>query len=121
MPDQDPSIETLTARLLDFRDARDWRQFHSLKELILSLNLEASEMLELTQWKTADQFDQASQTDDMQRKLQEECADVFIYALLIAERAGFDILEAAARKIDKNEAKYPVSKSRGRPTKYTDL
>ena len=45
-----PSVEELTQQLVEFRDARDWRQFHSLKDLILSLNLEASELLELTQW-----------------------------------------------------------------------
>lgn len=116
-----PSIQALTDRLLKFRDDRDWRQFQSLKELILSLNLEASELLELTQWKSAEQFEAATQENDAQLQLQQECADVFIYLLLIAQRAGFDIQQAAASKIELNEAKYPVSKSRGNSTKYTEL
>ncbi len=57
----------------------------------------------------------------MRARLAEECADVLIYLLLIAERAGFDLRRAAAAKIDRNEAKYPVEKSRGNARKYTEL
>ena len=114
-----PSIGELTARLLAFRDARDWRQFHSLKDLILSLNLEAGELLELTQWKSEQQFDRDSQKDEMRCRLAEECADVFLYLLLIAERAGIDLQVAAAEKINLNEIKYPVSKAYGSAKKYS--
>jgi len=57
-----PSIDELTKQLIEFRDARDWRQFHSLKDLILSLSLEASELLELTQWKSEQQFEEEKPT-----------------------------------------------------------
>ncbi|MBU2582226.1 MAG: nucleotide pyrophosphohydrolase [Alphaproteobacteria bacterium] len=116
-----PSLDNLTARLIAFRDARDWRQFHSLKNLIASLNLEAAEVLELTQWKTDEQFEAEVATDKGKARLAEECADVLLYLLLISERAGIDLADAARSKIDQNEAKYPIEKSKGSATKYTDL
>jgi NTP pyrophosphatase (non-canonical NTP hydrolase) len=116
-----PTLEDLTDRLIAFRDARDWRRFHSLKDLILSLNLEAAEMLELTQWKSDAEVEAAMHEPAARTRLAEECADVFIYLLLIAERAGIDLPRAAAEKITKNEAKYPVDKARGNARKYTEL
>ena len=111
----------LTQRLTDFRDARDWRQFHSLKDLVLSLNLEASELLELAQWKSEDDFEAAACRPPLKNRLEEECADVLLYLLLIAERAGIDLLAAANAKIDRNEEKYPVEKAKGNARKYTEL
>lgn len=116
-----PTIESLTADLIAFRDARDWRQFHSLKDLILSLSLESSELLELSQWKTEQQFEEEAQSTEMQQRLKEECADVFLYLLLIAERTGIDLPTVAAEKIAANDQKYPVDKSRGTATKYNKL
>ena len=117
----DSTLENLTDRLIAFRDARDWRQFHSLKDLIVSLNLEASELLELTQWKTAGQFDKMADVPAMKARLEEETADVLLYLLLIAERAGIDLISAANTKIDRNNEKYPVEKARGVATKYNEL
>ena len=116
-----PSLDDLTNRLLEFRDARDWRQFHSLKDLILSLNLEASELLELAQWKSEASFESDALTETMRQRIAEECADVLLYLLLVAERSGIDLQVAAAEKIAANEIKYPVSKARGTATKYTKL
>nr|CAA6816199.1 MAG: RS21-C6-like protein (RS21-C6 protein) [uncultured Thiotrichaceae bacterium] len=121
MSQNSPSASDLTRQLIEFRDARDWKQFHSLKDLILSLNLEASELLELTQWKSADDFEAEAHEEFMQQRLREECADVFCYLLLVAERAGIDIQAAAAEKIKANDQKYPVEKSRGTATKYNKL
>ena len=115
------TLKALTERLIEFRDARDWRQFHSLKDLILSLNLEASEMLELAQWKKDDQFEAMLDDPAARTALEEECADVLLYLLLIAERADIDLLAAANAKIDKNALKYPVEKARGNARKYTKL
>ncbi|MEO9875270.1 MAG: nucleotide pyrophosphohydrolase [Anderseniella sp.] len=115
------SLDELTQRLLRFRDERDWRQFHSLKDLILSLNLEASELLELAQWKKEAVFEAEAAEGVIHQRLQEECADVLLYLLLIAERAGIDLQLAAAEKIAANDLKYPVEKSRGSATKYTEL
>lgn len=116
-----PTLDDLTARLVAFRDARDWRRFHSLKDLIVSLNLEAAEVLELTQWKSDSAVEAAARAPAARARLAAECADVFIYLLLIAERAGIDLPRAAADKIAENEAKYPVDKARGNARKYTEL
>ncbi len=120
--DERPSLEALTQQLLEFRDARDWRQFHSLKDLILSLHLEAGELLELTQWKPEAVFEELATRDErMQQRMREECADVLLYLLLVAERAGIDLQTAAAEKIAANGLKYPVERARGTSAKYTEL
>lgn len=121
MNQKPPSVSELTKQLIVFRDARDWKQFHALKDLILSVSLEASELVELTQWKSAQDFEDEALKEPMQQRLREECADVYLYLLLVAERAGFDIQQAAADKIKANGIKYPVEKSRGTATKYDKL
>jgi len=121
MNEHRPTLDQLTERLIAFRDARDWRQFHALKDLILSLNLEASELLELTQWKSETKFEREAESDAMRARLAEECADVLLYLLLIAERADIDLPTAAARKLRANDAKYPVDKAHGTAAKYTEL
>ena len=118
---QTPTLNELTQQLIEFRDARDWRQFHSLKDLILSLNLEAGELLELAQCKPEETFEIEAGTEPLQQRLREECADVLLYLLLIAERSGIDLQRAAAEKIKSNNLKYPVEKSRGKSTKYDRL
>ena len=116
-----PTLAELTEQLIQFRDDRDWRQFHSLKDLILSLSLEAAELLELSQWKPEVDFEEEALTEPMLQRLNEECADVLLYLLLIAERTGIDLQKAAAEKIKTNDLKYPVEKSHGKSTKYTQL
>ena len=116
-----PELQELTNQLIAFRDARDWRQFHSLKNLILSLNLEASELLELTQWKSEDQIEGFIGDQDFTARIEEECADVLLYLLLVAERSGIDLVKAAEAKIAKNGQKYLVEKSKGNARKYTDF
>ena len=117
----DDTIQDLTGKLIAFRDARDWRQFHDLKNLLLSTTLEAAELLELAQWKNTEQVEAALDDPAFKARLSEECADVFLYLLLICERAGIDLAEAANAKIKRNNEKYPVDKARGTATKYTDL
>jgi NTP pyrophosphatase (non-canonical NTP hydrolase) len=115
------TLSKLTERLIVFRDERDWRQFQTLKNLIVSLNLEATEMLELTQWKSDMEIEEAIEDEEFKSKLAEETADVLLYLLMICERAGIDVGKAASRKIDRNGEKYPVEKARGNARKYTDL
>jgi NTP pyrophosphatase (non-canonical NTP hydrolase) len=116
-----PSLDELTAKLIEFRDERDWRQFHSLKDLTLSLSLEASELLELAQWKPEAQFEEEAQQNPLKHRLEEECADVLLYLLLICERCDIDLQTVAAEKMAANARKYPVEKSRGSAAKYTEL
>ena len=103
-------------RVLKFRDDRNWRQFHTPKDLAISMNLEAAELLELFQWSGTD-LECGHQRD----KLREELADVLSYCILMADVCGFDLDEIMNEKVAKNEAKYPVEKARGNAAKYTEL
>jgi len=114
-------FDALTAALLEFRDARDWRQFHSLRNLITSLNLEAAELLELTQWKSDAEVEALTGNQVAHEALSDECADILLYLLLIANTAGIDLAEAARAKLVKNAQKYPVEKSFGSRAKYNEL
>lgn len=114
-------LNTIKTLLLQFRDERNWKQFHTLKNLIVSLNLEAAELLELTQWKTDDELARLQSDSAFRQQLQDECADVLNYLLLIADDCGFDLAQAAQEKIKKNAQRYPVELSYGSAAKYTEL
>ncbi|HTH62563.1 MAG TPA: nucleotide pyrophosphohydrolase [Paraburkholderia sp.] len=115
------TFDALLEQLLAFRDARDWQQFHTLRNLIVSTSIEAGELLETIQWKTDAQID-ALVADPARRKaLEHECADVLMYLMLVARTAGFDLLDAAAEKLKVNESRYPVDKAKGVATKYSQL
>ena len=115
------NLPELTEALRQFRDERNWAQFHTLRNLIVSLNLEAAELLELTQWKSDDEMATLSASPQAQEALRDECADVLLYLLLIADQAGIDLIDAARRKLEKNAEKYPIEKSYGSSKKYTQL
>ncbi|MEX0386033.1 nucleotide pyrophosphohydrolase [Spiribacter onubensis] len=106
-------MQDLTERLKQFRDERDWAQFHNAKDLALALSIEANELLEAFLWNAAEEADPV--------KVQEELADVFAFALLLADRYNFDVREIVLDKVAKNEVKYPVEKSKGTAKKYTEL
>ena len=110
------NMRSLSRDLLKFRDERNWSQFHTLRNLIVSLNLEAAELLELTQWKSEEEM-----LDISGEALRDECADVLLYLLLIADKAGINLEEAARNKLKKNAKKYPIEKSYGSSRKYTQL
>ncbi len=99
-----------------FRDARDWAQFHDPRNLALALSIEAAELNELFLWKKGEDISSINQ-----QRLREELADVFAYALMMADRCGFDVEEIVLEKIKKNELKYPVEKSKGSAEKYDRL
>ena len=106
-------MEKLISALKDFRDERDWTQFHNAKDLALALSIEAGELLEAFLWKDAVAADR--------EKVKEELADVFSFALLLAEKYGFNVEEIVLEKIRKNAEKYPVDKAKGSAKKYTEL
>jgi NTP pyrophosphatase (non-canonical NTP hydrolase) len=112
-------LKALAKRITDFRDARDWKQFHRPKDLALSLVLEATEVLELFQWKSEQEA--LDVVRDKKEDLGDELADVFYWVLLMSEDFGIDLEEALIKKLEKNEAKYPVEKSKGSSKKYTEL
>ncbi|NCB64686.1 MAG: nucleotide pyrophosphohydrolase [Bacilli bacterium] len=99
-----------------FRDDRDWRQFHNEKDLAISISLEAAELLELFQWKYPEEVRETSI-----ERIKEELADVLIYSHMLASNLDLDIDEIIEAKLEKNNIKYPVDKSRGNKEKYTEL
>ncbi|KTT83101.1 nucleotide pyrophosphohydrolase [Mammaliicoccus sciuri] len=99
-----------------FRDERNWRQFHNEKDLSLSISLEAAELLELFQWKSSEEV-----VGNKQERLAEELADVLIYSYMLADNLDFDINDIIRKKLKKNAEKYPVDKSKNRNNKYNDL
>lgn len=106
-------IQQITDALRQFRDERDWAQFHNGKDLALALSIEAAELNEIFLWKSADSADR--------EKLKEELADVFAYAFLLADKYGLDVSQIVHDKIAKNRLKYPVDKARGTAKKYHEL
>jgi NTP pyrophosphatase (non-canonical NTP hydrolase) len=116
-----PDISALVAKILQFRDARDWKRFHTLKNLVSATAVEAAELLELTQWKTTEELEAVRNNPELLAQLDNEVADVFIYLLLICEKLAVDPIAAARRKMAENEKRYPIEKSRGSATKYSQL
>nr|WP_269495423.1 nucleotide pyrophosphohydrolase [Castellaniella sp. S9] len=100
-------------RLRQFRDDRDWQQFHNPKDLAVALSIEAGELLEAFLWKAPEAADP--------EKVKEELADVLAYALLLSDAYGFDPQQIVLDKIKRNEEKYPVDKARGSAKKYNEL
>jgi NTP pyrophosphatase (non-canonical NTP hydrolase) len=105
-------IASLSRRLRDFAQARDWEQFHSPKNLTMALIVEAAELVEHFQWMKEDQSYELSEKQREEVAL--EVADIFIYLLRIAERLDIDLVEATKKKITINEDRYPVEESKGK-------
>jgi len=106
-------IKELVDLLVRFRDERDWGQFHDSKNLALALSIEAAELNELFLWKKDSDAEQVDRV-----RLKEELADVFAYALMLAEKNGLSVSAIVKEKIVKNAEKYPVEESRGSSAKY---
>jgi NTP pyrophosphatase (non-canonical NTP hydrolase) len=103
----------ITEALIEFRNERDWEQFHNPKDLALAISIESGELLELFLWKNAN--------DANTEKIKEELADVFAYAFLLAEKYQLDVKDIVLEKIRKNAEKYPVEKAKGTAKKYDEL
>jgi NTP pyrophosphatase (non-canonical NTP hydrolase) len=106
-------LQDLTQRLVAFRNERDWEQFHNPKDLALAISIEANELLEAFLWKGADEA--------KVEKVKEELADVFAYALLMANHYNLDVADIVREKVARNAEKYPVEKARGTAKKYDEL
>ncbi|MEZ5044062.1 MAG: nucleotide pyrophosphohydrolase [Saprospiraceae bacterium] len=106
-------IQELINKLIQFRDERDWEQFHNPKDLAIALNVETGELLELYLWKKHNEANE--------EKVKEELADVFAFALLLADKYNFDVKEIVLDKIKSNGEKYPVEKAKGTAKKYNEL
>ena len=106
-------LKQIRDRIKTFTEDRDWAQFHNAKDLALALSIEAAELNECFLWKTAEQGNI--------EKIQDELADILIYAILFADKYDFDLKDLILKKIDKNEKKYPVDKAKGNAKKYTEF
>jgi NTP pyrophosphatase (non-canonical NTP hydrolase) len=119
--DSTTTIADLKNRVLAFVRERDWEQFHSPKNLSMALAAEAGELMEHFLWvDSAASRDRCRETA-RRRKVEEEIADVVIYALEFANVTGIDLAAAIEAKLAANAQKYPVDKARGRAEKYTEL
>ncbi|KAA2243833.1 nucleotide pyrophosphohydrolase [Chitinophaga agrisoli] len=105
--------QILINKIREFNIERDWSQFHNAKDLALALSIEAAELNELFLWKKPEEADP--------EKVKEELADIFTYALQLADKYGFDVNDIVTNKIQKNALKYPVEKAKGSAKKYNDL
>ena len=114
-------ISDVLARLHDFTDERDWKQFHTPRNLVLALVGEVGELAELVQWRTDDEVLALARTPEGRVALSDELADVFTYLVSVADAVGIDLDEAVHAKITKNAVKYPPELSRGSNAKYTEL
>lgn len=115
----DPQLSELIQKLVAFRDARDWKQFHNPKDLATGLSIEAAELQEIFLWKTPDEVTEAVSKKNTQIK--EEVADIASFLLLLCHELDIDLAEAVSDKIEKNAAKYPVDKAKGTHAKYDEL
>jgi dCTP diphosphatase len=117
--DREANLSELTKVVLQFRDARDWKQFHNPKDMAISLSLEAAELLELTQWKNGETLNEY--LGERHKEVGEELADILYWTLLMGHDLNINLEHAFMEKMAVNEAKYPVKKSRGSSKKYDRL
>ncbi len=117
----DTTLTQLSNEIIAFRDARDWKRFHTLKNLLVSLNLEASELLEFAQWKSDAELLDFAMSESGAEAIADECADIFVYLLLISRECNIDLIQATRAKLSKNAQKYPLDKAYGSAKKYTEL
>ncbi len=113
------SIMELTKKIIDFRNVRDWKQFHNPKDVALSLVLEAGEVMEHFQWKSQEEIKRYVQTN--KEAIGEELADVLYWVLLMSHDLDIDIAQSLEEKIRRNEVKYPLEKAKGSSKKHNKL
>ncbi len=120
--DATTTVGQIKARVLAFARERDWEQFHAPKNLSMALAAEAGELMEHFLWDSPEASRTKSGEDPARRaKIEEELADVVIYALEFANMTGIDVAAAIERKMTRNAEKYPVAKAKGRSVKYDEL
>ena len=120
-PPPPSSLADLVAAVCRFRDARDWTQFHTPKNLAAAVAIEAAELQERFLWKTDAEVDRELADPAKLAGVAEEIADVVMFAMLLGDRLGIDLAEAISAKLAANEQKYPVQLARGNARKYTEL
>jgi dCTP diphosphatase len=116
-----PELKECITRILRFRDERNWRQFHSPRNLAAAIAVESSELQEIMLWKADGEIQQMLESDEQRQRVSEELADILIFCFLFCDAANIDPISAIDSKLAVNAQRYPVELSRNRATKYTDL
>jgi NTP pyrophosphatase (non-canonical NTP hydrolase) len=114
-------LDNLMKQIKTFSEERDWDQFHSVKNLSMALSVESSELVEIFQWLTEEQSNNAKNDPKIKMKASEEVADIFIYLLRVVGKLEIDLDDAVRAKLIKNAEKYPVELAKGSAKKYIDL
>lgn len=120
MKDEKTTIGELKNILAQFRDERDWLQFHNPKDLAESINIEASELLELFLWKSPEEIEKRGVDREYRKKISDELADVMIGCINFANALDIDISTSIENKVQDNSNRYPVEKAKGKAYKYSD-
>jgi NTP pyrophosphatase (non-canonical NTP hydrolase) len=107
--------ESILQKIRSFRDERDWQEFHTPKNLAISISIESGELLENYQWTKPDDSPSVKQLENIKHEL----ADIYIYLSLLADGHEIDLLESVEQKLILNNEKYPIDKARGNAKKYT--
>jgi len=113
------NLESLKKKILDFTKDRNWDQFHSPKNLAMSISIESAELMEIYQW--LDPEESLKYTRENKNEIESEVADIFNYLILFCEKADIDLVEVTDKKLRDNEKKYPVKKSKNSSKKYNKL
>lgn len=114
-------ITKMQSIINDFANERDWKQFHTPKNISMALNIEASELMEIFQWLTPEESCLITKDPMKKACVEDEISDVFIYLLRMADLLKIDIEKSVMNKIKKNALKYPIDKSKGNSKKYNEL
>ena len=112
-------FKRIIEKVKNFRDERDWMQFHDPKNMAISIIIEDSELLEHFQWKTKDEVEKC--VKEHKEEIRDEIADIALYLFELSDNLGIDLIEAMEKKLNKNQIKYPAEKARGKHTKYDRL
>lgn len=121
MNDSETQMQEIKTKVLAFARERDWEQFHSPKNLSMAIAAEAAELMEHFLWQTPKQSEADVMEPKLRAKIEEELADVLIFAIEFANMTQLDIAEIIEKKMKRNAEKYPVEKARGNSLKYTEL
>lgn len=121
MNDRETKLQEIKDRVLAFAKERDWEQFHAPKNLSMAIAAEAAELMEHFLWQSPEASRSDMDAEELRIKVEEELADVFIFAIEFANMTGIDIAAIIEAKMRQNAEKYPVEKAKGRSEKYTEL
>lgn len=121
MPPEEDQLSALTRQIRAFAEEREWQPFHTPKNLSMALAAEAAELMEHFLWCGSEASAQVLDQPAKRLAIEEELADILIYALRLADVGQIDLAAAARRKIARNAEKYPVEKARGNSRKYDEL